>query len=175
MNPFSSSRFRRADGVLAASSHRFDNAESRVQSGGLAHRHTRLDSEQGDDAIRREQLNFQWYPRDRKKGLPNRATGAWRRCAGTRTQRGAGVQSNRASIARRRREGAGPMRRRPAERPRRVRVGRPHAQGVGRCRGEDGASACPAPDSEEFRRASHRRVPLGPLVCFVSASRWHGM
>ena len=70
---------------------------------------------------------------------------------------------------------AGRVRRRPVERPRRVRVARLHAQGVGRCRGEDGTSGCPPPDSEEFRRASHRRVPLGPLVCFVSASRWHGI
>ena len=65
--------------------------------------------------------------------------------------------------------GAGLLRRRAVERPHRVRVVRQHAQGVGRCRGEDGTSACPAPDSEEFRRASHRRVPLGLLVCFVSA------
>ena len=65
--------------------------------------------------------------------------------------------------------GAGLVRRRPVEGPCRLRVERQHAQGVGRCRGEDGTSGCPAPDSEEFRRASHRRVPLGPLVCFVSA------
>ena len=63
--------------------------------------------------------------------------------------------------------GAGLVRRRPAERRRRLRVGRQHAQGVGRCRGEDGTSGCRAPDSEEFRWTSHRRVPLGLLVCFV--------
>ena len=81
-------------------------------------------------------------------------------------------------IARLDARGAGQVRHRPRERPRRVRVGRPHAQGVGGCREEDGASGCPAPFTQnecQDGRASHRRVPLAMLVCFVSASRWHGM